>query len=267
VKHGDSLSARLRVVIADDERPARSFLAGLLREWDDVDLVGEAATGNDAIDLIERVRPDLVLLDLQMPEKDGLAVVAALDRATAPMVAFVTAHDDYAVQAFELSAIDYLLKPVEPARLRKTLSRAHERLERADLRQVATDRLEVATAMIGRSGSVDQVLRRIPVRKGDDVILVPVNQLASVIADGELLHLHTLSGEHHTITFRLKDLEERLDPAQFVRLSRGIIARIDAIQRVSPMPGGTYIVALSNRQQLAVSRLRARVLRDQLLRL
>lgn len=260
-------AARLRVVIADDERPARSFLAGLLRSWEDVDLVGEAVSGDDAVELIERARPDLALLDLQMPERDGLAVVAAIRRDRMPLVAFVTAHDEYAVRAFEVSAIDYLLKPVEPRRLRETLTRAHERLERADFRTTTAERVRTAASMLDQSAGAERWVRRIPVRKGEDVILLPVEQLASAVAHGEILELHTLSGDRHTIAFRLKDLEARLDPGQFVRLSRSILARIDAIQRVSPMPGGTFMVALTNRQQLSVSRIRARVLRDQLLRL
>ncbi len=118
----------MRVVIADDERPARAFLAATLRALDGVELVGEATGGADAVTLIERTHPDLALLDLQMPEVDGLAVVRLVRRDRLPLVAFVTAYDEYAVQAFELSAIDYLLKPVEPARLRETVARAAARL-------------------------------------------------------------------------------------------------------------------------------------------
>ena len=267
MKRQREATARLRVVIADDERPARSFLAALLRGWEDVDLVGEAVSGDDAVELIERVRPDLALLDLQMPERDGLSVVASIRHDAMPLVAFVTAHDEYALQAFEVSAIDYLLKPVEPARLRQTLTRAHDRLERADFRTATAEQVQMAASILNHAATPERWVRRIPVRKGEDVILLPVASLASVVAHGELLELHTLGGERHTIAFRLKDLEARLDPSQFVRLSRGILARIDAIQRVSPMPGGTFTVALSNRQQLSVSRIRARALRDQLLRL
>ncbi len=126
--------ATLRVVVADDERPARLFLLGLLRGTPDVEVVGEAADGAEAVALIERTRPDLALLDLQMPEVDGLGVVRLLRRDALPLVAFVTAYDQYAVQAFELNAVDYLLKPVDAPRLRHTLTRAHDRLERADWR-------------------------------------------------------------------------------------------------------------------------------------
>jgi two-component system, LytTR family, response regulator len=234
----------LRVLIADDERPARAFLANMLRRSSDVDLVAEAASGAEAIEAIERARPDLALLDLQMPEVDGLAVVRMVRRDALPLVAFVTAHDDYAVQAFELNVIDYLLKPVEPARLEQTLARARERLP-----------------------FVGEPLKRIPVRRRDDTILLNVDGIASIVADGELLHLTTASGERHTITYRLKDLETRLDPVRFIRLSRSAIVNLDAVHRVSPMPGGTYVVTLTNRQQIAVSRSRARVLRDTLLKL
>ena len=240
------MRAPLRVVVADDERPARSFLLALLGQFDDVEVVGEAATGTEAVAVIERERPDLALLDLQMPELDGLGVVRNLSKARMPLVAFVTAYDEYAVKAFEANAVDYLLKPVERARLRETLERARERLER-----------DARTAY----------LERVPVRHRGEIVLVPVDQLASVVAEGELLHLTTSGGERYTITHRLKDLEERLEPDRFVRLGRGTLARIDQIAKISPMPGGTYVVTLANGQQLPVSRMQSRVIRDQLLRL
>src|SRR5882672_7562842 len=112
------MSARLRVVVADDERPARSFLVALLRSFEDVQVIGEAKSGKEAIVLIERDRPDLVLLDWQMPELDGIGVVRLLKKDAIPLIAFVTAYDEYAVRAFEVNAVDYLLKPVEKARLR-----------------------------------------------------------------------------------------------------------------------------------------------------
>ncbi|MGH9940662.1 MAG: LytR/AlgR family response regulator transcription factor, partial [Blastocatellia bacterium] len=114
------MNESLRVVIADDERPARSFLAAMLRGFEDVTLVGEAEDGAEAIEVIERTRPDLALLDLQMPEVDGLGVIRLLKKSCLPLVAFVTAYDGYAVPAFELNAVDYLLKPVEHSRLRET---------------------------------------------------------------------------------------------------------------------------------------------------
>ena len=262
------IESRLRVVVADDERPARAFLVALLRSCHDVEVVGEAADGTEAVELIERVRPDLALLDLQMPELDGLGVVRLLRRDVMPLVAFVTAYDEYAVRAFELNAVDYLLKPVDAPRLRQTLTRAHDRLERADWRATREEEAgRIASAAADVAASTAAPLRRIPVRRRDDIVFVAVEQIASVVADGELLRLHTHGNEQFVITYRLKDLEARLDPAEFVRLSRGTLVRVDAIQKVSPMPGGTYLVTLRNGQQLSVSRIRSRIVREQLLRL
>jgi two-component system LytT family response regulator len=252
---------KLRVVVADDERPARSVLISMLATFDDVSVVGEAADGAEAVEIIERERPDLALLDLQMPEIDGMGVVRLLKRSSLPMIAFVTAYDEYAVRAFELNAVDYLLKPVDAGRLRETISRAIDRLDEADARGVAVKNIRAAAAVLTTR------LVRVPVRKKDEIVLVPVDQIASVIADGELLHLMTARGDKHTITYRLKDLEARLDPDLFVRLSRGTIANVGMVTKVAPMPGGTYLLSLSNGQQLKTSRFHSRVLRERLLKL
>lgn len=260
------MDSRLRIIIADDERPARSYLAALLRTFDDVELIGEAATGPEAVELIERVRPDLALLDLQMPELDGLGVARLIRRDRMPLIAFVTAYDEYAVRAFEVHAIDYLLKPVERGRLRDTINRAQERLERADLLAEEAARVESA-AREYEEATRPPYLERLPIRSRDEIIILPVREIASIVAEGELLHVTTAKNERYTFSHRLKDLEARLAPGRFVRLSRGTLANLEMITRVSPLPGGTYIVTLSNQQQLGVSRLQARVLRDQLLRL
>ena len=260
------MTERLRIVIADDERPARSFLAALLGSFEDAAVVGEATTGAEAVEVIERERPDLALLDLQMPEVDGLGVIRLLRKDHLPLVAFVTAYDEYAVRAFELNAIDYLLKPVERGRLRETLNRAHERLERADSRADEAARLRAAATDYEATARAPY-LERIPIRRRDEILLLAVDQIASVVAEGELLHLTTAGNERHTFTYRLKDLEARLDPARFVRLARGTLANLDMISRIAAMPGGTYVVTLTNQQQLGVSRLQGRILRDQLLRL
>jgi two-component system LytT family response regulator len=253
-------------VIADDERPARSFLAALLRAFDDVAVVGEAASGKEAVALITRERPDLALLDLQMPEVDGIGVVRMLKKSEMPLIAFVTAYDEYAVRAFEVNAVDYLLKPVDKKRLRETVNRVQERVEHAEI--VAEQAARVGVAIDAyESASKAPYLERIPVRRRDEVIIVPVNQIASVVAEGELLHLVTLKNEKHTITYRLKDLESRLDPDRFIRLGRGTLANIDVISKVNVMPGGTHLAILSNGQKLPVSRLQSRVLRERFLRL
>jgi two-component system LytT family response regulator len=260
------VSARLRVVIADDERPARSFLAALLRSFDDVVIVGEAASGTEAVAAIERERPDLALLDLQMPELDGIGVVRMLKKECMPLVAFVTAYDEYAVRAFEVNAVDYLLKPVEKTRLRDALNRVQERIEHAEIVAEQVTRVGEAIAVYKSSPRMP-FLERIPVRRRDEIAILPVAQIASVVAEGELLYLTTIKNERHTITYRLKDLEARLDPARFIRLGRGTLANIDLIVKVNVMPGGTHVALLSNGQKLQVSRLQSRIIRERLLRL
>lgn len=261
------MSEKLRVVIADDERPARSFLASTLRKLEDVEIVGEARNGMEAVRLIESTKPDLALLDLQMPEVDGLGVVRLLRKTCLPLIAFVTAYDEYAVRAFEVNAVDYVLKPVEPLRLQETLDRARERLERADFRVRESVRLRAAASDYESAAARRPVTERIPVRKRDEIVLVPVRKIVSVVADGELLHVRTLDNETHTITYRLRDLEVRLGPSRFIRLGRGTLVNVETIRKIIPMPGGIFTVFLTNNQQFKVSRLQSRVLREHLLRL
>ena len=260
------MSTRLRVVVADDERPARSFLVALLRSFDDVLVAGEAASGKDAVTLIEREKPDLALLDWQMPELDGIGVVRMLKKDSMPLVAFVTAYDEYAVKAFEVNAIDYLLKPVDKARLREALNRAQERIEHAEIVAEQASRVDAAIQAYEATSKLPY-LQRIPVRNREEVLIVPVGQIASIVAEGELLHITTIKNERHTINFRLKDLEQRLDPEQFIRLGRGTLANVDLITKVNMMPGGTHVAVLSTGHELPVSRLQSRMLRDRLLKL
>jgi two-component system LytT family response regulator len=259
------MTAPLRVVVADDERPARSFLIALLRTCDGVTLVGEAASGREAVALIEKERPDLALLDWQMPELDGIGVVRAL-RKHMPLIAFVTAYDEYAVRAFEVNAVDYLLKPVDKTRLREAIARAQERIEHAEIVADETS-LAASAADAYEEATKSPYLERIPVRRREEVLLVPVNQVASIVADGQLLKITTLQQERHVITYRLKDLEARLDPARFIRLGRGTLVNADLITKISAMPGGTHVALLANGQKLQVSRLQSRILRERFLRL
>jgi two-component system LytT family response regulator len=260
------VTARLRVIVADDERPARSFLVALLRSFEDVLVVGEATSGKEAVALIEKEQPDLALLDWQMPELDGMGVVRTLKNTDMPLVAFVTAYDEYAVRAFEVNAVDYLLKPVDKVRLRETLTRAQELIEHAEI--VSEQATRVGAALDAyEAAAKPPYLERIPVRRREEVVLVPVAQIASIVADGELLNITTIRSERHTIAYRLKDLEQRLDPNRFIRLGRGTLANIDVITKVNLMPGGTHVALLSNGQKLQVSRLQSRILRERYLKL
>lgn len=254
----------LRVVLADDERPARRFLANLLKTFPDVEIVAEGASGREAVKLIERHKPDLALLDVNMPEVDGLNVARLVRAHAIPSIAFVTAHDEFAIQAFELNAVDYLLKPVEKDRLAGTLDRARARsaastAERTDGLKSASTTLDLVTRR--------RHLERIPVRREGETVLLAVRHIISIVAEGELLHLTTASNERFTISYRLHALESRLDPRRFVRLSRGAVVAVDAIERFSPLPGGTYEVQLNNGQSVIASRIQSRILRDTLLRI
>jgi two-component system LytT family response regulator len=242
---------RLTVVVADDERPARAFLAATVRTIAEAELVGEASGGAEAVALIERVRPDLALLDLHMPEIDGLAVVRLVRPDCLPLIAFVTAYDEYAVRAFELNAIDYLLKPVEPDRIRKTIVRAREQL----------------AMHVTEGAAPGRYLLRIPVRYRDDIILLPVERIIAIESDRDIVHLSSTAGEQHTLRYPLKDLEARLDPRQFIRVSRSALVRVDAVRRASPLPNGSYMLVLTNNQQVQLSRARAQELRDVLFRI
>jgi two-component system LytT family response regulator len=257
---------RLRAVIADDERPARAFLRNALKKRPDVEIVGEAENGAEAVRLIEAERPDVAFLDLQMPELDGLSVVRLVDRRHMPFVVFVTAYEEHAVKAFEVNAVDYLLKPVSPERLAEAIARLQERLDRVDQRASAASRLARAARVL-EPAVHPGYLERIPVRRRDDFALVPVRQLATLVAEGELVHLSTVKGERYTLAYRLKDLEARLDPARFVRIGRGTIVAADLIARVQPLPGGLHLVTLSTGEELQVSRIQSRLLRERFLKL
>jgi two-component system LytT family response regulator len=212
----------LRVMIADDERPARRFLANVLQSCNGVEIVGEAGSGEEALAVIERTRPQLALLDLQMPGLGGLDVVRRLPPDLLPVIAFVTAFDDFAIDAFELNAIDYVLKPARKERVEATLDRTRERLARREPAAVRAEALATVAAGYDRRRYLD----RIPVKRREEVVILPVRNVAFVSADGELLHLTTLANERHTITYRLHALEARLDPRRWVRLNRSTLANV-----------------------------------------
>jgi two-component system, LytTR family, response regulator len=257
---------KIRIIIADDERPARKFLRALLEEMNDVEILAEAENGAEAVDAIRELSPDFVLLDLEMPVMGGIEAVRSLSKEEMPLVGFVTAFDGYAVQAFEVNAVDYLLKPVDPERLRETIDRAKERLNDDSWRSNESDAIKNVAddyEQVRREG----FLERIPVKDREDIILIPVSDVSSISADGELLHIVTVANSRHIINHRLKDLELRLDPSRFVRLSRSAIVAIDEVDRVTPMPGGTFAVIMKGGLEFQSSRIQSRILRDKILRI
>lgn len=259
---------KLRIIIADDERPARLFLKNILTHFDNVEIVGEAENGFEALEIIKQMKPDLALLDLQMPEMSGIEVVRNLPKNQLPLIAFVTAFDEYAVQAFETNAIDYLLKPIEEKRLFETLQRASERLEQKDYQEKAAERLKTAFNTHEKVlGSNQTYLERIPIKHKGEIFFLMVDEIVSVVADGELLHFTSQNNKKFVINYRLKDLEAKLKPELFVRLSRSALVRFDLIQKVIPQTGGNYEVLLKNGQHFNVSRSRSKIFRESFLKL
>jgi len=231
----------LRVLVADDEAPARRALRRMLGAVGDVTVVGEAADGREAAERIAALAPDLVLLDVQMPLLDGFEVVAAVGVDRMPAVVFVTAYDEHALKAFDVRAVDYLLKPVAPARLREAVDRVRRRLTDPP------DRTALASLVAGRR------LRRILVHDACGAHLLPVEAITLARAERNYVVLHTARG-----AFRVRGtigaLAERLDPAAFLRVNRSDIVRLDAIRELQPWSHGDYRVVLGDGSALLWSR-------------
>jgi two-component system LytT family response regulator len=264
----------MRILIVDDEPPARVRLRTMLEMLPDADaleVVGEAEDGEAALDAIAREKPDLVFLDVQMPGLDGFAVVRALaaDPAlldalggTPPAVVFATAYDQHAVRAFDVHAVDYLVKPFDGKRLATALARARERLEarRAAAGAAALPpELAALLAAVQPAGSAAPAyLTRLAVRLGERVYYVRTADIDWVEAEGNYLRLHTGGGtpqaKTHLIRKPLAALAEELDPAQFARIHRSALVNIDRIRELRALSDGEYHVLLTDGTKLKLSR-------------
>jgi len=228
----------IRVLIVDDEPLARDGLRLLLAGDREIAAIDEARSGREAIAQIAAARPDLVLLDVQMPGIDGLGVVAAVGAARMPAVVFVTAHDRYAVQAFELNAVDYLLKPVTAARFAQALARAKRQLATGDAHQQIRNLLDTLA-------SPPRALRRIAVRDGDHTMFVEVDAIDWIAAAENYVELHA-GAACHLVHVALGTLEKALDPARFARIHRSTIVQIDRIRALKPALHGEYVITLAS---------------------
>ena len=236
----------LRVAIVDDEAPARRRITRLLSAEADVRIVGESADGESALTLIARERPDLVFLDVQMPERDGFEVVRAIPPRDLPAILFVTAHDRYALRAFDVHAVDYLLKPFSAERFRTALARARDRVSR----RAADDGLAGLAAAL-RARPV--YLSRIAVRSGGRTVVVDLAAVAWMEAADNYVRLHVREREF-LVRDTLAALETKLDPERFVRVHRSTIVRIERVAEIAPATHGDAIVRLVDGTTLAVSR-------------
>jgi two-component system, LytTR family, response regulator len=239
----------IRALIVDDEGPARDRLRRLLAEVGDVEVVGEAANGEDAMQAIADLAPGVVLLDIQMPGCSGLEVAASL-ADPAPHVVFCTAFDQYAIDAFELNAVDYLLKPVTRARLAKAL----ERVRRGAADSTAVDRAVRAAAVPAT---------RFLARKGAAYHVVPAADVICFVSENGLTKLQA-ANQHFWMPPTLNQLEARVDPERFFRVSRAAIVNLDAVREVAPAVGGQGEVVLRDGTRLEVSRRRFKDLTERL---
>jgi len=250
--------AAIRALIVDDEKLARDRLVGFLARQEDVDVVGEAGDGLEALRLVEEERPDLVFLDVQMPGMDGFEVLKAL-RPPRPHVVFATAYDEYAIRAFEVGAVDYLLKPFARARVEEAVGRVRGRVgaerEAPDWEGLLR-RLEER-----RTVHVSQV----PVHSGKRILIVPVLDVLWFGVEYRLVYAHTQERAYMT-NYTLRELEERLDPALFFRAHKSSLVNLRHVKEIVPWFGGRYKLVMrdSAGSEVALSRAQARELRARL---
>jgi len=259
------LADPLRVLLVDDEAPARSLLREYLGAHEGVEVVGECTNGFEAVKAIAEQRPDLVFLDVQMPKLDGFEVLELVaGEPGAPAVIFCTAYDEYALRAFEVHAVDYLLKPFGRDRLAEALGRARDRLALAAARaregtpQASPSGVALATTARGQG----RFAERIVVRDGAQVHVIPADQVDYVEAQDDYVAVHTV-GRSHLKHQTLAELAEALDPESFVRIHRSYLVNVDRIARVELLAKDQRVVILRDGRQLPVSRSGHERLREQ----
>jgi two-component system LytT family response regulator len=246
----------IRTLLVDDEELARSTMRRALGAFPHIEIVGEAGNGMEAIETITALRPDLVLLDIEMPGFNGFEVVQQL--IDLPMIVFVTAYDEYAVRAFEANAVDYLLKPVQPGRLEKTLTRVRERLHAPGMERNSAEGNKGVMEMARQRGGP---LRRIAARRGKRIAIVPLRDVNRIEIDDKLVFACT-AGERLLLEKTIGELETLLEPSGFLRISRGELVNLEKVNELMPWFSGTWRVRLANGEERDVSRERAKQLKQ-----
>jgi two-component system LytT family response regulator len=242
---------QIRVLIVDDEPVARRGLRNQLKKAGDVEVIGEAGNGRDAVETIIQARPDLVFLDVQMPLLDGFRVIETLtEEHLPPAIVFVTAFDEHAIRAFEINALDYLLKPVDPKRLQKTLQRAREQIRSA--RTGERDEKLFALLRDLQSRKTDYI-ERFVIKKAGRIFFVDANELEWVSSEGNYVELHS-KGKSHLLRETMDHLEDKLDPREFIRIRRSTIVRTSVIKELQPLFNGEFALILKDGTQLQSSR-------------
>jgi len=254
------VAAPLRALIVDDEPAARRGVRLLLEREHDVLIVGEAGDGEAAVTLITRERPDVVFLDVQMPACDGFEVIRRVASHSAPAVVFITAYDEHALRAFDVNAVDYLLKPYDDERFRAALGRARHSVRRRDV-EALNERLARLLAFVEAqqsppapaAGGEAIVSDRILLKSSGEVLFLKADEIDWIEAEGDYMKFH-VAGRTHLLRETMARLEERLDPRKFIRIHRSTIVHIDRVRKLSPSFAGEYAVVLHDGTKLKLSR-------------
>jgi|SRR5687768_2642123 len=245
------MAEKIRTLIVDDEELARDRLRSLLSREERIEIIGEASDGKAAVNEIEKLKPDLVFLDVQMPEMNGFEVLEALDEETRPNVVFCTAHDKFALKAFDVHAVDYLLKPFDRERFQTALQRAVAKvdLQQSGKKGAQKDAVGAVLKDVKPAGAVERLLV-----KGDGrVLLIKVEDIDFVEAADNYVNLK-VGKESHMMRETMSSLEGRLPADRFMRISRSAIVNVERIQELQPMFHGEYVVVLKNGAKLTLSR-------------
>ena len=240
----------IRVLVADDETPARQRLIDLLRRDEQIASVNEAADGQTTVEMIQKENPDLLFLDVQMPELDGLAVIDAIGAAQMPLTVFVTAFDQHAIRAFEANALDYLLKPFSDERFEATMTRAKARLDERSMRDFGQRVMKMVNAA---PQAPERRLDRLVVKAGGTTRFIRAVDIDWIEAAGVYVTLH-VGGKELLYRAALNDLAEKLDPRRFVRVHRSALINIESILQLEPISHGEFEAVLKNGSRTRVSR-------------
>ncbi|HEX9981742.1 MAG TPA: LytTR family DNA-binding domain-containing protein [Thermoanaerobaculia bacterium] len=245
----------IRVLIVDDEPIARRGIRQRLQGEADLEVVGECGDGAAAIEAITELAPDLVFLDIQMPEVGGFDVIEAIGVARMPAVIFVTAYDEHALRAFDVHAVDYVLKPIDRHRFRTAVKRARRRLAHRAGEQRAPGQLDrrIAAALAELGRPAPDYAKRLAIKGDGRVILVDVDEVDRLEAAGNYVEVHS-GARHHLVRDTMASLEARLDPARFVRVSRSSIINADRVRELQPMFNGDFVVVLRDGTKISGSR-------------
>ncbi|MCK5149274.1 response regulator transcription factor [bacterium] len=241
--------AHTSILIVDDEPLARQRIADLLKIEKDLEIVGQAKNGLEAIEMITSLKPDLVFLDVQMPEVDGFGVISTLGVDKMPHVIFVTAYDQYALQAFEVNALDYLLKPFDQERFHLALQRARLQLEKKDPDPLAKQIKQLLDDVKPEEGHVSRLI----IKSEGRIFFIKTVDIDWIEAAGNYVTLH-VGSEEYLIRETMTSMEAKLDPSQFIRIHRSNIVNIESIKEIKPWFNGEYHVDLKDGAQLTLSR-------------